>query len=79
MTNLELYNHVFIDVLSVNEEQLRRNLKYSANGMWDEVGHSDLVDTLQKTFDIVLRKEDVDAFDSYEKGKEILAKYGVKL
>lgn len=79
MTNLELYNHVFIDVLSVNEEQLRRNLKYDTNGLWDEVGHSDLVDTLQKTFDIVLRKEDVDAFDSYEKGKEILAKYGVKL
>ena len=79
MTNLEKYNHVFIDCFGVEEEQLN-SLKYQDIQAWDSVGHMGLVAALEDAFDIMMDTDDIIDLNSYEKGKEILSKaeYGVE-
>lgn len=74
MTNLELYNKAFTDTFEVSEDQLP-TLEYQAIGAWDSVGHMSLVAALEDAFDIMMDTDDIIDFSSYEKGKEILAKY----
>lgn len=78
MTNLEKYNNVFCENLNVNEDQLA-GLKYQGVELWDSVGHMTLVAALEDAFDIMLDTDDIIDLSSYEKGKEILKKYGVAL
>ena len=77
MTNKEKYNNVFIENLDVTEEQLA-NLKYQDVPTWDSVGHMGLVSELEDAFDIQFETDDIVDFNSYAKGLEILAKYGVE-
>ncbi len=77
MTNKEQYNKVFIENLDVTEEQLA-NLKYQDVPQWDSVGHMGLVSELEDAFDIQFETDDIVDFNSYQKGQEILAKYGVE-
>lgn len=46
---------------------------------WDSIGHMDLMSGMEETYGINISTLDVLDFSSYEKGKEILAKYGVEL
>ncbi len=78
MTNLEKYNQSFIAVLRVKEEELP-GLQYRGIELWDSLGHMDLIADLEEKFDIHINTADVMDFSSYEKGKEILKKYGVEL
>ena len=77
MTNLEKYNNVFMENLQINEEQLA-GLQYQGVELWDSVGHMSLVAALEDVFDIMIDTDDIIDLSSYEKGKEILAKYGVE-
>lgn len=78
MTNLEKYNNVFIESLDISKDQLN-GLKYQGVETWDSVGHMSLVANLEDAFDIMLETDDIIDLSSYEKGKEILAKYDVTL
>ena len=78
MTNLEKYNNVFCENLNVKEDQLA-GLKYQGVELWDSVGHMTLVAALEDAFDIMLDTDDIIDLSSYEKGKEILKRYGVEL
>lgn len=78
MTNQEKYNATFCEILNVSEEQLP-GLKYQAVKLWDSVGHMSLVAALEDCFEIMLETDDIIDFSSYEKGKEILLKYGVTI
>lgn len=78
MTNLEKYNQSFIAVLRVKKEELP-GLQYRGIELWDSLGHMDLIADLEEKFDIHINTADVMDFSSYEKGKEILKKYGVEL
>ena len=53
-------------------------LKYRGIPQWDSLGHMDLMGDMEETFGVSLSTVDVLDFSSYEKGKEILAKYGVE-
>lgn len=77
MTNKEKYNNVFVENLDVKEDQLA-NLKYQDVPTWDSVGHMGLVSELEDAFDIQFETDDIVDFNSYSKGLEILAKYGVE-
>ena len=79
MTNLEKYNKAFMEILEINENQLS-GLKYQDITAWDSVGHMGIIAALEDAFDIMMDTEDIIVLNSYEKGKEILAKadYGVK-
>ena len=78
MTNLEKYNNVFVENLQINEDQLV-GLTYQSVELWDSVGHMSLVAALEDEFDIMIDTDDIIDLSSYEKGKEILAKYGVEI
>lgn len=77
MSNLEKYNNTFINALSITKEQLTDDLCYQDIAEWDSVGHMNLIAELESTFDIMMDTDDIIDFSSYQKGKEILAKYGI--
>ncbi len=77
MSNKEKFNNVFIESLDVTEDQLA-NLKYQDVPTWDSVGHMGLVSELEDAFDIQFETDDIVDFNSYQKGIEILTKYGVE-
>lgn len=77
MTNSEKYNNVFMENLQISEDQLA-GLQYQGVELWDSVGHMSLVAALEDEFDIMIDTDDIIDLSSFEKGKEILAKYGVE-
>ncbi len=79
MNNLEKYNKAFMESFEITEDQLA-GLKYQDIPAWDSVGHMGLIAALEDAFDIMMDTDDIIDFNSYEKGKEILAKenYGVE-
>ena len=80
MTNLEKYNQAFMETFEITEDKLA-GLKYQDIEAWDSVGHMSLIAKLEEAFDIMMDTDDIIDFNSYEKGKELLAKaeYGVEL
>lgn len=78
MTNLDKYNEAFYNTLEVTPDQLN-NLTYQGTELWDSVGHMSLVAAIEDAFDIMMETDDIIDFSSYEKGKDILKKYGVEL
>ena len=74
---LEKYNQVFMDSFGVTKSELP-NLKYQDVKAWDSVGHMAMVGELEDLFDIEMDIEDIIEISSYEKGKEILSRYGLK-
>lgn len=79
MTNLEKYTNVFVETFEVSAEEAQ-GLKYQDIEAWDSVGHMGLISALEDAFDIMMDTDDIIDFNSFEKGKEILAKsdYGVE-
>jgi acyl carrier protein len=78
MEQLKKYNAAFIEIVGVREDQLP-GLVYQAVAGWDSVGHMQLMTELEDVFGIALEMEDILEFSGYEKGIEILRKYGVAL
>ncbi|MBR2992354.1 MAG: acyl carrier protein [Clostridiales bacterium] len=76
MTNLEKYRNAFVEGLGVSEDQVD-GLTFQAVPAWDSVGHMSLIAALEDAFDIVFDTDDIVDFSSFEKGKEILAKYDI--
>jgi acyl carrier protein len=74
----EKYLKAFIETFDISEEQAQ-SLVYQDIPNWDSVGHMQLVAALEETFGIMFDTEDIIDFSSFEKGKEILKKYGVEL
>lgn len=78
MTNLEKYRKAFVDGIGVSGD-IVDTLTFQAVEQWDSVGHMSLIAALEDAFDIVFETEDIIGLSSFEKGKEILAKYGVTI
>ena len=76
MNNNEKYNDAFRLSLQVDDIQLH-NLSYQSIPSWDSVGHMSLIAGIEDAFDIMMDTDDIIDFSSYEKGKEILHKYGI--
>ena len=79
MNNIEKYNNAFKETFSINEKVLKSNLEYNSIEEWDSIGHMNLVSSLEENFEISFETDDIVDFSSYNKGKEILKKYGVDL
>lgn len=77
MSNLEKYNLAFTETLGVDESKLPE-LTYGEIVEWDSVGHMSLIAAIEDSFDIMMETDDIIDLSSYEKGKEILAKYGIE-
>jgi acyl carrier protein len=78
MNNLEKYKNVFTESFSIEESQLNEDMEYNSIEAWDSVGHMGMIATLEETFDIEMDTDDIIDFSSYNKGFELLPKYGVK-
>lgn len=78
MSNLNKYINTFIETFQVDPEQTKE-LSYQTIESWDSIGHMQLIAALEDVFDIMLDTDDIIDFSSFEKGKEILAKYDVVL
>lgn len=78
MTNAEKYLNIFKESFDV-DEATAKGLKYQDIPAWDSVGHMSLIAALEDTFDIMMDTDDIIDFNSFEKGREILAKnYGIE-
>lgn len=77
MSNADKYLNVFVEVFEVDESQAS-TLKYQDIQAWDSVGHMGLVAALEEAFDIMMEIDDIIDLGSFDKGKEILAKYDVE-
>ena len=77
MTNLEKYTNTFVETFKIEANKIE-DLKYQAILAWDSVGHMTLIAALEETFDIMMDTDDIINLSSFEKGKEIVAKYGVE-
>lgn len=76
MTNIEKYNEVFTETFGVSVDSIK-TLKYKDVDSWNSVGHLTLIANIEDAFDIALESDDVFELSSYEKGIEILKKYGI--
>lgn len=77
MSNLDKYNEVLCETFQVSGEQLN-GMIYQSVELWDSVGHMTMIAALEDAFDIMMETDDIIDFSSYEKGMEILKKYGVE-
>lgn len=78
MTNKEKYVNAFVEGLEITADQVE-GLQYQGIPEWDSVGHMALVSEIEDAFDIMMDTDDIIDFSSYEKGVEILKKYGIEV
>lgn len=79
MSNLEIYNNIFIETFQTEILALDNDFNATKIDAWDSISQLGLVTSLEDTFDIMLEPEDIINFKSYELGKSILLKYGIKI
>lgn len=77
MNQLEEYNRIFMEVFTLSEKDLQEDIQMGSIADWDSIGHVNLITMMEDSFDLMFETEDILNFNSYEKGKEILRKYGV--
>ncbi|MBS6075652.1 MULTISPECIES: acyl carrier protein [Citrobacter] len=78
MSNIETYNRIFIETFEISEDMLS-GYKYQDTPAWDSVGHMTMIAALEDAFDIMMDTDDIIEFSSWEKGKDILMNYDIKL
>lgn len=76
--SIDKYKKTFVESLSIKPSILNKDLKYNEIPEWDSIGHMTLISALEENFSISIDTDDVVDFSSFEKGKKILTKYGVK-
>lgn len=73
----EKYIELFVNSFHIPAEQVKEGVAMGVTEGWDSIGHVSFITELEDTFDIMLDTEDIIQFNSYEKGIEILKKYGI--
>ena len=79
MTNKKKYEEVFINSFSLDKSKLNEKLVYESVPDWDSVGHMGMIAELEEVFSIELETDDIIDFSSFERGKELLKKYGIDI
>ena len=76
--SLKKYKKVFTEALSIDQSKFDDKVKYNDIPEWDSIGHMTLISELEENFSISIDTDDIVDFSSFEVGKKILSKYGVK-
>ena len=79
MTNREKYDAIFCDVFELSLAELGEALEYQSIPAWDSVGHMGMIAGLEDAFEIEMDTDDIIDFSSFDKGKDIMAKYKINL
>ena len=77
MDNSQTYRNAFKKLFELEDSSLEE-LVYQGIPEWDSISHMELMTILEKEFSIEMEIDDIIDFSSFELGKKILAKYGVK-
>ena len=77
MNSKEKYDRVFTDSFEVSANDLGEKLEYNSIETWDSIGHMQMIAELEDIFEIEFEMDDIINFSSYNKGIEILVKYGI--
>lgn len=77
MNQLEEYNRIFMEAFALSEKDLQEDIQMGSTADWDSIGHVKLITMMEDSFDLMFETEEILNFNSYEKGKEILRKYGI--
>lgn len=78
MNNLEKLTKVFADTFGIAVNEVA-GLQYQGIEQWDSVGHMTLVAAIEDEFGIEMDTDDIIDMSSFDKAKEIVAKYGIAL
>lgn len=78
MTNLEKYKNAFVEGLEIDADGVE-SLVFEGIPEWDSVGHMSLIACIEEAFDIMMETDDIIDLNSFEKGIELLKKYGVEI
>ena len=78
MNNIEKYILAFTSTFDIPSEETA-GLKYQAIDAWDSVGHMGLIAAIEDAFSIMMEPDDIIDLSSFEKGQEILKKYGIEM
>lgn len=79
MSNLEIYNNIFVEVFGVDASVLNDNFSKETVEFWDSVHQLGIISRMEETFDLLLDPEDIMGCTSYAAGKEILRKNEIQL
>ena len=77
MANKEKLIEVFVSALGITADDTETAVFKKTPG-WDSVGHVNLMNAIEETFDISMEPDDILDFKSFQIGKEILGKYGIE-
>lgn len=79
MKTEEKYIDVFVKAFDLMPEQVGPGVAMGVTKAWDSIGHMFFITGLEDAFQISLEGTDIIQLNSYEKGIEILKKYGVEI
>lgn len=77
MSNLAKLKNVFSDILGVDPQSDIESLTYRGIKEWDSVAHVQLVNALEREFDIMLETDDILSMSSFTRAREILTAQGI--
>lgn len=78
MENVRRYNQIFMENFDIQDESvLEENPTVLTLEGWDSIAQMNLISRLEESFEIMLDPEDIVELNSYQKGLEILSRYGV--
>jgi acyl carrier protein len=69
----------FVDALGLPPDAEVEQLAYRSVPEWDSVAHMQLVNAIERAFDVMLDTSDVLGLSSWEHAREILSRHGVTL
>lgn len=70
---------VFVDVLGIDPQSEVDSLTYRGIKEWDSVAHVQLVNAIEREFDVMLETDDILSMSSFTRAREILTAQGIKL
>ena len=76
---LDKYKEIFFNIFNVEESEFK-TLEYKVTPEWNSMAHIALISGIEEAFGIDCDMDDIFAFTSYEKGKDILkTRFGINL
>lgn len=66
---------IFAQSLDIKIDEVVDSLRYAEAPQWDSIAHMALIAAIEEGFDIMIDAEDVIDMSSFEKAKQIVAKY----
>lgn len=77
--NKKRFDNVFCDVFETEASALNENFTSEAVEAWDSIAHMNLIAALEDEFEIEFEGDDLMELQSYQKGLELIAKYGIEI